>query len=48
MVSEPEWVNPVCLANCQGCNADLCCWDMSGQDFEEGRQCDCPVFDDAD
>ena len=44
-MSEADLVNPACLVNCQGCNAELCCWDMAREDFEEGRQCNCTVFD---
>ena len=43
-----EWVNPKCLVNCKGCNAYLCCWDMAREDFEEGRQCDCAIYDEVD
>ena len=44
-MAETEWVNPRCLVNCQGCNADQCCWEFGPQDVADGRQCDCGVFD---
>ena len=44
-MAEEEWVNPRCLVNCHGCNADRCCWEFGSQDVVEGRQCECLVFD---
>ena len=38
--AEEVYMNDKCPVNCQGCNADRCCWDMATEDFEEGRK-DC-------
>ena len=46
MPEEEEWVNTECLVNCHGCNAEHCCWDMAREEFKEGRQCNCTVFED--
>ena len=45
LMVEGEWVNPWCLVNCQGCNAERCCWEMARDDFTEGYQCQCTVFE---
>ena len=43
-MAEAEWVNSACLVNCQGCNADRCCWEFATDDFVV-MQCECDVFD---
>ena len=47
-MAEETFVSKVCLANCPGCNASSCCVDMAREDFEEGRQCNCTVFEEYD